>query len=116
MEHQTSQVPTGGISCDSNRDPSCESNFRTPRMSLDSNQSAISESESSEITNISMKNRVSRDGSNSSRQISSLDQSQSSRGGLKLMDCDGEEDEDYFEGFPFTRPVNPVRTNTLSRQ
>ncbi len=109
-------IPNHGISCDSNQDPSCESNFRTPRVSLDSNQSARSESESesSEITNISMENQVSRDGSNSSRQISSLDQSQNSRGGLKLMDCDGEEDEDYFEGFPFTRPVNPVRTNTLS--
>ncbi len=46
-----------------------------------------------------MENQVSRDGSNSSRQISSLDQSQSSGGGLKLMDCDGEKDEeDYFEG------------------
>ncbi len=30
------------------------------------------------------------------------------------MDCDDEEEEDYFEGFPFTRPVNPIRTNTLS--
>ncbi len=68
-------------------------------MSLDSNQSARSESEPSEITNVSMENQVSRDGSNSSRQISSLDQSQSSRGGLKLMDCDDEEEEDYFRDF-----------------
>ncbi len=43
--------------------------------------------------------------------MSALLFAQRSRGGLKLMDCDDEEDEDYFGGFPLG---NPVRTNTLS--
>lgn len=79
-----------------------------------SSGSMSSQSDSSGITNISM---VNRDGSGgSSRRISSseeLDQSQGSGDGLKLQDCDDEE-EDYLGGFPLTRPGNPVRTNGLS--
>ena len=120
IEDTVQEQEISNRACDSNRDIiSCDSNSnqRTPRVSLDSNQSARSSSESSGITNISMENQVSRDGNNSPRQISSLDHSQSSGvGGLKLMDCDvfEEEEEDYLGGFPFTRPVNPVRTNGLS--
>ncbi len=88
------------------------------RLSIDSNQSSMSShSDSSGISDASMKNQVSRDGSGSSRRIEQLDQSQSSGGtGLKLEDCggEGEEEEDYWDSFPFTRPGNSVKTNGLS--
>ena len=81
--------------------------------------SVSSNSDSSGISNVSMRNQVSRDGSGgSSRRLSSsedFDQSHGSGGGLVLQDCGEEEEgEDYLGDFPFTRPGNPVRTNSLS--
>ena len=82
--------------------------------------SVSSNSDSSGISNVSMRNQVSREGSGgSSRRLSSsedFDQSHGSGGGLVLQDCgeEEEEEEDYLGDFPFTRPGNPVRTNGLS--
>ncbi len=96
MEHQTSQVPTASIFT------TTEDIIRPPEIPVHHvtlievpHVNPISELPVCHWTrikvrdlnlnlrrlNISMENQVSRDGSNSSRQISSLDQSQNSRGG-----------------------------------
>lgn len=88
------------------------------RVSVGSNQSSMSSHSggSSGISNVSMENQVSRDGSGSTRRISSaglpLDQSGTSGLGMRLVDC--EEEDEMEESFPFTRPAKPVRTNGLS--
>ena len=91
--------------------PSHRSTSDAKRASVGSG-SVSPNSDSSGISNVSMRNQVSREGSGgSSRRLSSsedFDQSHGSGGGLVLQDCgEEEEEEDYLGDFPFTRPGNP---------
>ena len=84
------------------------------RVSVGSDQTTFSSrSGSSRITNVSMENQVSREGSVSPRRISS-EGSRSPGERLELQDCvdnDGDEELDPLGNFPLTRPGNPVRAN-----
>ena len=126
--HRTSAHNLGRTPKQSSTPPSLDSSSvsaRVHRSTSDAKRASVgsgsvsSNSDSSGISNVSMRNQVSREGSGgSSRRLSSsedFDQSHGSGGGLVLQDCgEEEEEEDYLGDFPFTRPGNPVRTNGLS--